>query len=225
MENSLNQASKLEYLQSDYFVRMMLPDAEKRADSYVSEEKISLAKLLSKTKDIDNRNFVVVGCGTVWYIELSYSKAKKYIAVEPLAEIFLPKQIRFILEKQKYIKIIGKPFGNFPKKELGDLNSVFVFHFNILSYIPDPVNKINKYLRKGDILYISSWNSTEEARIARKKYFDFINSGVNSEAAKIDPELTTGLCNLDIFPFKKLKNYQSHQRIKGKITDVLIIYT
>lgn len=225
MGEKLNNAAQLESLQSDYFVRMMLPDAEAKAQPYVAEERRSLSRLIGSIGDIARRNFVVIGSGTIWYIELAYLKTRKYIAVEPLAEIFLPQQIRFVLGQHKNVRIIDKEFGGFPKRDLENANSLFVFHFNILSYIPDPIRKINKYLKKGDVLYISSWNRTEEARRSRKEYFDFINSGVKSDTAKIDPEMTMGLCNLDLFPFHKLRYYKSHKRIKGKITDVLIIYT
>lgn len=225
MGENLSNPAQLEHLQSDYFVRMMLPDAEEKAYPYVHEEQRILTKLLKSIGNTARYNFVVIGSGTMWYIELVYGKVKKYIAVEPLADIFLPRQIRFMLKQHENIKIIGKEFGRFSKSDLGDFNSIFVFHFNILSYILDPIRKINKYLKKGDILYISSWNRKEEAARVRKEYFDFINSGTNSEVAKIDPDLAIGLCNLDSFPFHKLNYYKSHKRIKGEITDVLIIHT
>jgi hypothetical protein len=168
---------------------------------------------------------VVIGSGTLWYIDLVYESVKKYIAIEPLADIFIAKQVMFVLKQLKNIDVIKKNFGDFSKKILNENNSIFVFHFNILSYIYDPVKKINKYLKEGDILYISSWNTTESAIKVRKEYFDLINSGVNPSDSKIDPTSTLGLCNLDSFPFSELKYYKSHKRIKGKITDILIIYS
>ena len=224
MNKNLNDTKPLESLQSDYFVRMMLPGAEKKVRPYVLEERKSLTKIVKSIKNINKFNFVVVGSGTLWYIDLVYSVVRKYIAIEPLADIFIAKQVMFVLKQLKNIDVINKDFGNFSKTVLENTNSIFVFHFNILSYISDPVKKINKYLKEGDILYVSSWNTTEEAVNVRKEYFDFINTGMNSVDSKIDPDSTLGLCNLDMFPFEKLKYHKSHERIKGKITDILIIY-
>lgn len=113
MGEKLNNAAQLESLQSDYFVRMMLPDAEEKAQPYVAEERRSLSRLIGSIGDIARRNFVVIGSGTIWYIELAYLKTRKYIAVEPLAEIFLPQQIRFVLGQHKNVRIIDKEFGGF----------------------------------------------------------------------------------------------------------------
>ena len=225
MEKNLNNAKHLETLQSDYFVRMMLPDAEKKVSSYVIEEKRNLIKLLKSVKKISNFNFVVIGSGTLWYIDLAYESVKKYIAVEPLADIFIAKQVMFVLKQLKSIDVVKKNFGDFSKKILNENNSIFVFHFNILSYINDPFKKINKYLKEGDILYVSSWNITETAINVRKEYFDFLNAETNPSDFKIDPTSTLGLCDLDSFPFCELKFYKSHKRIKGEITDILIVYS
>jgi len=224
MKDKLNKASQLKKIQDNYFVRMMLPDAEERAELYVKEEKEALLKLMTSIPGIDKMNFVIIGSGTIWYIELAYDKTKTYVAVEPLANIFIQRQFNYILSKHKNIKIIDKEFGDFTAIEIPNNNSIFVFHFNILAYIPNPIRNINKYLKEGDILYISSWNNSDEAKQVRKTYFDYLNLNTDSNSFKINPEETVGLCNLDIFPFHKLKYYKRHERIKGKITDILIIY-
>lgn len=224
MNNKLNETSRLKDIEDNYFVRMMLPDSVKKAELYVAEESKELIQLISHVTNVGKMNFVVIGAGTLWYIEMVYEKVKQYIAIEPLADIFIQNQISFILKKHKNIKVIGKDFGEFKKTDLAKNNSIFVFHFNILSYIPDPIDKINKYLTNGDILYISSWSDSGKAKYVRKAYFDYLNQNKSFSSFRIDPEKTVGLCNLDIFPFKKLKYYKRHKRIKGKITDILIIY-
>lgn len=222
-DTSLNGASELKNIQNNYFVRMMLPDAELKAEPYVYEESKLLQDLLSSTNSLDTYNFVVVGSGTLWYIDMAYGRVKNYVAIEPLADIFIQKQVSYILTKHKDIHIIGQDFGNFNSNELPNNKSIFIFHFNILSYIPDPIEKINSYIKEGDILYLSTWNSTNEAKTVRKSYFDFINIGMNPDEFRIDPLKPIGLCNLDVFPFEKLKYYKSHKRVKGNITDILII--
>lgn len=201
----------------------MLPESEKKAQSYVDEEIKSLSSLMSSVTDLKERNFIIVGAGTLWYIDLVYGQVKNYIAIEPLADIFIQKQVNFILSMHQDIAVIDKDFGDFDQRDLPTNSSIFVFHFNILSYLSQPIKKINKYLRKGDILYLSTWNSTPEAKKTRKEYFSFINDGMSPSEFTIDPDKAIGWCNLDAFPFQKLKYYQSHQRIKGLITDILII--
>lgn len=202
----------------------MLPDAERKAEPYVKEERKTLVYLIDSIPKLNEKNFIVVGSGTLWYIELAFGKVKTYVAVEPLADIFIQKQVQFILNQHKDVKVINKDFGEFKLNEIPNINSLYVFHFNILAYILHPIRSINMYLKEGDIIYISSWNRTLKAKQARKKYFDFVNNNTGSNSFKIDPEKTTGLCNLDVFPFNRLKYYKKHKRIKGEITDILIIY-
>lgn len=224
MVKKLNSAVNLEKLQADYFVRMMLPNAEEKAVRYSTEEKIALLSVL-ENKIYNSYNFVVIGSGTLWYIDEVYEKVHKYIAVEPLAEIFIHKQVMFLIDKLSKVLVINDEFGNFSEKLINDFNNVLVFHFNILSYIPDPIQKINKYLKEGDVIFISSWSSTSEAKNIRKAYFDFINNGISDDDLKIDPSSDIGLCDLDLFDFLKLSHYKSHKRIKGEITDILIIFS
>lgn len=221
---TLNNAHNLRDLQSGYFVRMMLPDAEKKAGPYVREEQKALLGLVRSENNSSRRNFVVIGSGTMWYIEIALKAAKKYIAIEPLANIFISKQMRFLLKERGDIEIIESEFGDFSNKVFDGYNSIFVFHFNIISYILDPIKKINKYLKKGDILYISTWSNTTKSQQARKRYFDYLNDGT-TDSFKVDPTGTNGLCDLDSFTFTELKFYERHERTTGDITDVLIIYT
>jgi hypothetical protein len=131
----------------------MLPDAEKKVSPYVLEERKSLVKIIKSIKNINEFNFVVIGSGTLWYIDLVYSVVKKYIAIETLADIFIAKQVMFVLRRLRNIDVINKDFGKFPKSLLGNANSIFIFHFNILSYIFDPVKKSINIL-KWEIFYI-----------------------------------------------------------------------
>jgi hypothetical protein len=132
--------------------------------------------------------------------------------------------VRYLAEQMKSITLLEKKFGDVHTDELPSGNSIYVFFFNILGYIDEPVSIINRLLKKGDILFISSWNyRNDRARKIRTKYFDYLNSFEKSVV--IDPTETIGICNLDFFPFKSLKYYKSHKRIIGSVTDILIIYT
>jgi hypothetical protein len=223
MPITLNNTKEIELLQYDYFIRMMLPMAEKFADPYVFEEQKALVSLLKKIPNLQNYNFTVIGSGALWYIDLVYNFVNKYIAVEPHANIFISKQLKFILNKHPNISIIDQYFGDFPPTVFEGNKTIFTFHFNILAYIPDPIKVINQYIKPGDILYISTWGTNSRAIQARNDYFNYINKGVLDSTNKIDPKSNIGLCNFDVFPYDLLKHYQSHERYKGDITDILII--
>ncbi|MCX6732944.1 MAG: hypothetical protein NTV98_05385 [Candidatus Roizmanbacteria bacterium] len=207
----------------EYFFRMMSPGAARKSKSYEDEEQKSLQWLIDNTSDIFERNFIVIGAGTLWYVDLVFNKVKNYIAIEPLSKLYISRQLMFLIKKFKNIKIISKLFGDVSIDEIPNGKNIYVFMFNILAYIEGPITRINKLIKPNDIIYISSWNKTPEAKQVRKKYFDYLNSFENEII--IDPESTLGLCHLDNFPFDKLKYYKSHKRITDKITDILIIYT
>lgn len=203
---------------------MMMPEAEKIANPYLLEEKNLLSELMSTLPSNQVSNCVVVGAGFLWYLQLADQFGKKYFAVEPLAHLYVQREFNYILTKHENIKIIPKKFGDFSSEEISTGNSLYVFIFNILAYIPNPIKKINSYIKDGDVLFISSWSKSRKAVNLRRKYFDYLNSYESSSTRKIDPLDTVGLCNLDLFPFERLKHYRGHKRVTNEISDVLIIY-
>jgi hypothetical protein len=223
-KQSLAETPKNGSINRNYFFRMMSPEASRIAKPYENEEGANLKQLVASLPDIKKMNFIVVGAGTLWYLELAFKKAKQYIAIEPLSRVFVKKQFRFLTKQFKNISIVEKEFGKVKGSDIPLNNqSLYVFIFNILAYIERPIKNINKLLKKGDVLYISTWAKTKKAKKLRKEYFDYLNSFEKNNI--IDPEKTIGLCHLDNFPFHKLKYYKKHKRIKGKIVDILIIYT
>lgn len=207
----------------DYFFRMMSPQASKLAKSFNAEETQAINNLLDEVKGVKKMNFVVIGAGTLWYLRESFHKVKRYVEVDPLADLYLNSQFKFLIEQFSKISLIEKRFQNIDKNELPEGNSIYAFIFNILSYIEHPIKNINRLLKPGDVLFISSWRQTKEAKKVRSQYFNYLNTF--EKEAIIDPEKTTGLCYLNKFPFERLKHYKSHTLIHGKITDILVIYT
>lgn len=207
----------------DYYYRMLSPQAIKRSLSYQHEEEKSLKDLLSKTSNANNMNFIAVGAGELWYLEYGLQYAKKYVSIEPLTKIFLNDSVRYLVKQTPNIALLEKKFGEVLREEIPSGNSIYVFLFNILAYIEKPISIVNRLLREGDILFISSWNSTFKAKEVRTRYFNYLNKF--EKKVVIDPDDTIGLCHLDDFPFQSLKYYKKHRRITGKITDILMIYT
>ena len=207
----------------DYFYRMLSPQAVKRSKAYNSEEENILKDLLVKTPEARHMNFIAVGAGELWYLKYGLKYTKKYVSIEPLTKIFLNDSIEYLAKQMKNIVLLEKKFGDVKKDEIPEGNSLYVFLFNILAYIENPIPAINSLLREGDILFISAWNTTKKAKKIRTQYFNYLNKF--EEKVVIDPEETVGLCYLDNFPFQSLKYYKKQKRITGKVVDVLIIYT
>ena len=202
---------------------MLSPQAIKKSKPYHREEERVLRELLLRNSDVGTANFISVGAGELWYLRFWLKFARQYISIEPLTKVFLNKDVEYLVRQMKTITLLEKKFGDVDEGDIPPGTSIYVFLFNILAYIENPIAAINKLLREGDILFISSWNSAPEAKELRAKYFNYLNSF--EKKSIIDPEKTVGLCILDNFPFQSLKHYKKHQRFIGKITDVLIIYT
>ena len=207
----------------NYFHRMLSPQAIKISESYNSEEEKSLKELLVSIAEARRMNFIAVGAGDLWYLKYGLKYANKYISIEPLTKIFLNESIEYLATQMKDIILIKKKFGDVKKTEIPEDPSIYIFLFNILAYIENPITAINNLLREGDILFISAWNTTKKAKQIRKRYFNYLN--MFEKKVIIDPEETIGLCYLDNFPFESLKYYKRHKRITGKVTDILIVYT
>ncbi len=218
----LVETPELSALGVDYFFRMMTPKARQLARPYELEEWALLKHLLSN-KEEKHDNLIVVGAGSLTYLSESYSKVSRYVAIEPLAKLFIPKDLRFIVKKTPKISVIEKKLQDVEARDVPNGNSVYAYIFNILAYIEHPIKNINRLIKRGDTLFITSWSQSKEAKKIRKKYFDYLNDLQSSVI--IDPTKTIGLCHLDHFPFEKLKYYNSHQYIKGTITDTLVIST
>lgn len=211
-------------VQSNFFVTMMQPKAVKLADSYIKEEMKHLKYLIKNLENVSEWNFIVVGSANLWHLDLVDSTNKSYIAIEPLADQFIGKERDTLFTKLPNIQIIAAKFGEFDKSLIPNVKNVFVFHFNVLEYIPHYIRKINKYLNAGDILYLSTWNNTKFAEETKQRYFDYINRKVNGSELRRSPYRMTKKCDFDYFPFHQLNHYIEHKRITESVVDILIIY-
>lgn len=208
----------------DYYFRMLSPHALVHSAPFLDEEKKVLKNLLENTPNVDQMNLVAVGAGELWYLRFGLKYTKNYVSIEPLSDTFLNDSVKYLTEINPRITILNKRFRDVKSSELPECKSIFVFLFNILAYLENPLENINKLIKPGDMLFFSSWNQANPlSRSVRKQYFDFLNSF--EKDVIIDPEGSVGICKLDNFPFSSLKSYQRHERITDEITDILIIYT
>ncbi|HSX35468.1 MAG TPA: hypothetical protein VLH84_00875 [Patescibacteria group bacterium] len=207
----------------EYFYRMLSPYALKLSEPYNSEENVILERCLEAYPDIADMNFVAVGGGELWELRRAARYAKQYTCIEPLADIFINDSVRYLIEQCSNVSFVPKRFGEVEREDLPQGKSFFMFLFNILAYVEDPVGAINHILQPGDVLFITTWANTPLAKQVRSVYFSYLNE--TEKEVVIDPEQSIGLTHLDHFPVEELKHFKRSERIKGTITDVLIIYT
>jgi len=206
----------------EYFYRMLSPYALKLSAPYNDEESEVLERCLKLYPAIKDMNFVAVGGGELWELRRASKYAKRYVCIEPLADIFINDSVRYLVEQFNDVSFVSKRFGEVVPSDLPPGNSFFMFLFNILAYVDDPVGSINRLLQPGDVLFISTWADTAEARRTRASYFDHLNE-LEKEVI-IDPEQGVGLSHFDQFPFEELAHMKSYERVKGVVADILIIY-
>ncbi len=206
-----------------YFYRMLSAEALKYSEPYNDEEEEVLSRFFKKFPNSKKMNMVVVGSGELHYLRLGLQYTKDYTSIEPLHQVFLNESFQYLLKSFKRIFLINQQFNRVKKDDLPAGSSIFVFFFNVFSYLPRPIDEINRVIKEGDVVFISTWNTTKLARYIRRMYLDFLNSYEGKVV--IDPDSDAHITHLDSFPIKEISFYKKHERIKGEITDILIIYT
>lgn len=202
---------------------MLSPQALKLSASYTAEEHNTLNNCFRIHPETKKMNFVAVGGGELWGLRQARMHTKHYTCIEPLADIYMNDSVRYLVEQLDDISFIPKRFKDVTPADLPPGNSLFMFLFNILAYLEEPIESINAVIKPGDILFITTWANTEQAKQVRTSYFDYLNSF--EEHIGIDPSESIGLCHFDSFPFDQLHHFKRSERIKEIITDTLIIYT
>lgn len=220
---SKNTSNDMSDIQTEYFIRMMLPSIKKIANPYISEEEDILTSLISSMDCKKGNNLIVVGAGSLSYIEIALKYKLGYVAIEPLIDWYIQQELFYILKQNPDLSFIKDEFGAFSPSELANGHNIFSFIFNVFAYIEDGIEKLNKYIKPGDLIFISTWNlSNQCAKDIRDKYFQHIHDAMNY---KLIPDALTHYksSNFNNFKFDKLTFYQNHQRIIKGITDSLII--
>lgn len=206
---------------SEYFFRMMSPTATKIAERYINDEVRLLENTLESLENSNRYNLVVVAGGQLGMVEIGLEETKSYTEIEPLADEYIGKHVKYLADKVGNIHIVKKILSKVNKSDLPKGKNIFVFTFNILAYIENPIKEINHLINSGDVLFISTWSRTPKAVDIRKEYFDYLNSF--EKKVIIDPEKTVGICNLESFPFTKLNCAESHKLLKTDVVEVLEI--
>lgn len=204
-------------ISDEYFYRMLSPQALKLSAAYHQEESSVLEKCLKKNST-KNMNFAAIGGGELWRLRLALAYTKSYACIEPLADVFMNDSVKYLVEQSSNVLYIAKRFEDVTREDLPSRNNFFMFLFNVLAYINDPIEAINKLSKPGDILFISTWANTKESKRCRDGYFSYLNS-CGEQAGMFSDRF-----NISDLKLADLKYFKSSERLSNNVADVLVIY-
>ena len=193
--------------QKEAIYRMFSPLALKIANPYLDEEEIAVTEIMS---NIDSTNLIVIGGGYLKYLPIAAQYSKRYIVIDNHLSIFINDSIKYLLNSNPNIALINKKYEDLRSADLPSNNSLYIFTFNVISYINDPVYHIKRLIKKGDVVFISSWNPG--AQTIFEKYTNHVFNTTNHP--KIDIDLFVQHCRQEAL---------NVTRIEGTTIDITII--
>ncbi len=200
------------------FYRMLCPASEEFTKYYLTEEVLLLRSFVERYDAIKNMNLVVVGAGPLLHLSLGYEYAKSYVAVDPISNLFINDLPQDVTMHSPKIKIITKYFEDLSAEELLPGNSLYVFTFNVISYIKNFEHALNNIIKKGDIVFISYWNKIKANKAIMDRYFDFVYG-------KELMALRRHLIDTDDIRYKKIKHLKRVKKKCGRFVKTMVLYT
>jgi hypothetical protein len=200
------------------FYRMLCPESEEFSRFYLNEEIAVLQSFVSNYAAIKKMNFVVVGAGPLLHVSLGCENAKCYIAVDPMSHLFINDLPQDFFIKNPKIKIVSKYFENLQRCDIPSRPSLYVFTFNVISYINDFVAAVNNIVKKGDVLFVSYWNNDKKNEDIINDYFDF----VYGEGHALRRQTMIDTHNIDC---KKISLFKEVQKTCGNVVKTIVVYT
>lgn len=219
--NPFSEVPEKGSVSAEYFFRMMSPQATELAQEYLDDEMSLLKDTINSLPNPKEFNLIAVAGGQLGMLEIGLEKTRSYTCIEPLADLYIGKPLQYLVDRDGDINVIKKLLSDVKKTDLPKGKNLFVFMFNILAYVEHPMRDINEIIKPGDVIFASTWSKTAKAKEIRTKYFNFLNSF--EEKVIIDPELTKGICDLEKFPFDKLKFPSTHKYVKTDVVEILEI--
>lgn len=146
-------------IDSDICINMFNSHALKLAGPFLQHESKVLERLFHDSQEINN--IVVIGSGPLAYGDLAISRGVRYFGIDPFYHAS---------HKSPLINLINDKFENLERQKISEGKTIFVFWFNVAFYINDLFETINRLIKKGDIVFFSSWGSGTKTKILIKKY-------------------------------------------------------
>ena len=166
------QYRKCEHFERKRFLRMLCPLGLNLAKPYLAEERQSLLALMEKEHLYSNSLFIAIGAGPLIHLDVAISYNQTYVGIDPLINEFINKLVKI---PANGITIINKTLEEVNKCELPLGRQLFVFLFNVISYINDVAEHVNRLVRPGDFVFFSTWSKTKESNKNKHDYFQHVN--------------------------------------------------
>jgi len=195
------------------YYKMLSPKGLEIAEPYLKEEENVLKNLVLKNALHGIENIIVIGAGPLRYLEMALNK--NYIAIDKVLNVFLRDNLRTSIQNNINITLINKPFEEVKNNELPNKNSLYIFTFNVVSYINNFLLYANKIAHQDNIIFISGWN--DKAQELMSDYFNYIyaNSAYLKKASSfVDPH------KIDFSNIAKINSIVKHE---GKFTKSITV--
>lgn len=205
---------------SNRYERMLSEEAIEKASLFLDEEQHVLESFLANNVCLGSMNCCVIGGGPFQYLLQVLSFAKSYTLIEPFLDLYVTRDCLAKLDKSSKIKYFNMDFETFcdTSTNVPHENTFYVFWFNVIQHINNPIHRINKIIKKGDIVFLSGWGDSNLARQVSKDYFTFVNDGFRIN----DPPSLPSLKDIELNKLKHIKDINS---FRGKVADIRIINT
>jgi hypothetical protein len=168
---------------TEFFTRMFTREALASAEAFLRFEELTLKKTLDDFPVI--KNLVVIGSGPLAYRYLISRKSRQlfYVGIDPYYQV--------AGEMAPHTFLIDQLFEDVQRSGWRRGASLYVFWFNVLFYITDPVFHLNRLLRPGDIVFNSGWSTKPSALPVMEDYFSHVYHDATQLVQPIIKQITT----------------------------------
>jgi hypothetical protein len=158
---------------------------------------------------------------------MGLSECTSYTAVDLNLSDHITPEMQSNIAAQNAVHLVDRSFTEMNVEDLpridGEENKrLFLFMFNVFSYLPNPYEALQKVAEEGDVAIISMWNSNSiPAVLLRKEYYNYLSTFCNG----LFNGTSVSSTNHTVNKFQQ----QAHAlgaditRKKGYITDSLIL--
>lgn len=145
----------------NHFITMFSQNALTCADKYLSHEKEIVTSVLKQNASIIN--LIVIGSGPAAYLEIAQHYQCRYVGVDPF----------YHLKEANDNNIIyfDCSFNDINRSQLPSGPCLFLFWFNVLHYLKDPVQVLSKIIQPEDIILYSTWSFENDISPSMNSYF------------------------------------------------------
>lgn len=210
------KTKKTKLYEREIFYKMFSPEGLKLAQAYLDEEEAILREVINKKRKHPLENIIVIGAGPLRYLELIFQSNLNYIAVDKHLDMFVTDGLKKDLSSCLPIELLNKSFEDLKKDELPLHHSIYIFTFNIFSYLRNPLQLINELVNNKNLIFISGWNIEKTEQM--NKYINYVYKDCPCYIKD-----TSSFLNVHDIDFSQIKEIKHVEKITKKNSLVIII--